>query len=104
MLSTMTVKIVSLKKALTNGGTAVFNGTLEFSNYSKNGETKTELSYEARSTAAVALIHAKVDSSGIAIGYVDTVDKVPVFKINSFVPTNLPVTAEVTENLTHSFS
>ena len=44
-MSVMTVEIVSLSNNLTTGGTAVCRGTLEFSNYSKDGETKTNLSY-----------------------------------------------------------
>ena len=91
MLSVMTVEIVSLSNKLTTGGTAVCKGVLEFSNYSKDGETKTSLSYEGYGAAAVSLMDAGVYSNGIAIGYVDIIDRTPVFKINSFIHTGLPV-------------
>ena len=91
MMSVMTVEIVSLSNNLTTGGTAVCRGTLKFSNYSKDGETKTNLSYEGYGAAAVSLMDAGVYSNGIAIGYVDIIDQTPVFKINSFIHTGLPV-------------
>ena len=90
MMSVMTVEIVSLSNKLTTGGTAVCRGTLKFSNYSKDGETKTNLSYEGYGAAAVSLMDAGY-SNGIAIGYVDIVDRTPVFKINSFIHTGLPI-------------
>ena len=91
MMSVMTVEIVSLSNKLTTGGTAVCRGTLEFSNYSKDGETKTNLSYEGYGAAAVSLMNAGESSNGVAVGYIDIIDRTPVFRINSFIPTSLPI-------------
>ena len=79
MMSVITVEIVFLTQNLTRGGTAVCKGILEFSNYSKDGENKSSIDYEGYGAAAVALMNAGVYSNGIAIGYVDTVDRIPVF-------------------------
>lgn len=100
----MTVQITSLTQKLTDGGVAVSSGTLDFSNYSKDGETSTEIGFEAYGTAAVALINAEVGSNGIAVGFIDNINKTPVLKINSFVPTSLPITAEATKDLALSFN
>ena len=98
----MTVQITSLTQRLTNGGTAISSGTLEFSNYSKDGETHTELGFESSyGAAAVSLMNAEVGSNGIAVGFIDNINKTPVLKINSFVSTNLP-TAVVEFDKEHS--
>ena len=91
MISVMTVQITSLTQRLTDGGTAISSGTLEFSNYSKDGETYTKLGFESSyGAAAVALMNAEVGSNGVAVGFIDNINKTPVFKINSFVPASLP--------------
>ena len=97
MLSVMSIQIVTLKQTLTDGGVALSKGTLEFSNYSKDGVTNTSLSYEAYGATAVALMDARIGSNGIAVGYVDSVDKLPMFKIQTFAPTSLSNVVEETE-------
>ncbi len=98
MLSTMTVKINTLVQTLTNGGVAFSNGVLEFYSYSKEGVISTNLNYEAYGATAVALMGAGISSNGVAVGYIDTVDKLPVFRIQFFIPTsNLPITVVETD-------
>lgn len=92
MLSVMTVEIITIAQTLTSNGVALSSGTLEFSNYSRDGVATTSLSYEAYGATAVALMSAGSSSKGIAVGYVDVdvVNKSPIFKIQSFAPTSLP--------------
>ncbi len=98
MLSTMTVKINTLVQTLTNGGVAFSNGVLEFYSYSKEGVISTNLNYEAYGATAVALMGAGINSNGVAVGYIDTVDKLPVFRIQFFISTsNLPSAVAKTE-------
>ena len=93
MISVMTVQITSLAQRLTNGGVAVASGTLEFSNYSNDGDTRTELGFESSyGSAAFALMNAEVGYNGVAVGFIDNINKTPIFKINSFVPVSLPAT------------
>ena len=97
MLSVMSIQIVTLSLKLVDGGVALTKGTLEFSNYSKDGVATTRLSYEAYGATAVALMDARIGSSGVAVGYIDSVNKLPVFKIQTFAPTNLSNAIEETE-------
>lgn len=97
MLSVMSIQIVTLSQTLTDGGVALSKGTLEFSNYSKDGAISTSLSYEAYGATAVALMDARIGSNGIAVGYVDSVNKLPVFKIQTFAPISLSSVVGETE-------
>jgi len=99
----MTVKINSLRQVLTTGGVAFSSGILEFSNYSKDGETSTNLNYEGYGATAVTMLNAGINSNGFASGYIDIINRVPVFKINSFTPTSLPIVV-AEEELATTFS
>ncbi len=91
MLSVMTVQIITLSQTLTNSGVAFSQGTLKFSNYSRDGVVETDLGYEAYGSAAVEIMNAVNHKYGVAIGYIDLVNKLPVFKIQTFVLSSLPI-------------
>lgn len=91
MLSVMTVQIITLVQTLTNNGIAFSQGILKFSSYSRDGVVETDLSYEAYGSAAVEIMNAVTHKYGVAIGYMDSVNKLPVFKIQTFIPSSLPI-------------
>lgn len=93
MLSVMTVRINDYEQAISVGGKITLSGILSFKYYERKQIVEKTISFIASSTAVLAIIDS--DSYGVAIGYIDNNDnKTPVFKIQQFIPSFMPVEVE----------
>ena len=86
MLSTMTVTLDKIEQSISPNGKVVMTGTAIFHTYNKGEVVSQSRRFEANGAAVLPIINS--NKTGVAVGFIDFINKLPVLKIQHFIATN----------------